>query len=343
MFARTEADEDLARYMNACQMDVVVCNNSDLMNRADDVLREVYHPSMERLVEWGVLYRGNSIKDMNHFRLQAMLEAIDNRLAQGEVNNATKGTMVGHAYTFFALSRAHEALSTNGIGALASWVRAHMANTPKNSADGAMRKTAAWRALRAMCDTNAGSADLLARSPKLVALSATLVEHFQRFAAAGKSTRAMVFAEKRDAINEIVAVLAAHAPLIAARPFTGQGLSSTGGKGQTQREQIALVAKFRAGEYNVLVSTSTGEEGMDIGEVDLLVLYDATASPTRATQRIGRTGRKRTGRVVMLVSPGKEQSKLRSASDKTVTIARIMKTQVAQLQLYPYVRPPARD
>lgn len=39
--------------------------------------------------------------------------------------------------------------------------------------------------------------------------------------------------------------------------------------------------KFKNGEYNVLVATSIGEEGLDIGEVDLIVCYDAQKTPIR--------------------------------------------------------------
>ena len=56
--------------------------------------------------------------------------------------------------------------------------------------------------------------------------------------------------------------------------------------------------------YNVLVATCVAEEGLDIGLVDLVVSFEATASPIRMVQRMGRTGRKRVGRVVMLVSKG---------------------------------------
>ena len=59
--------------------------------------------------------------------------------------------------------------------------------------------------------------------------------------------------------------------------------------------------------YNVLVATSIGEEGLDIGDVDLIISYDASASPIRMLQRSGRTGRKREGHVVFLVTEGKEQ------------------------------------
>ncbi len=64
---------------------------------------------------------------------------------------------------------------------------------------------------------------------------------------------------------------------------------------------------FRDGGYNTLISTCVGEEGLDIGEVDLIVCFDAHKSPVRLVQRMGRTGRKRSGRIVMIMAEGKEE------------------------------------
>ena len=64
--------------------------------------------------------------------------------------------------------------------------------------------------------------------------------------------------------------------------------------------------RFRTGGYNTLVATCVGEEGLDIGEVDLIVLFDVSKSPIRLVQRMGRTGRKREGRIVVLVTEGIE-------------------------------------
>lgn len=55
----------------------------------------------------------------------------------------------------------------------------------------------------------------------------------------------------------------------------------------------------------MLVATCIAEEGLDIAEVDLIVSFDVTQSPVRMLQRNGRTARKKSGRVVMLVTEGK--------------------------------------
>ena len=68
-----------------------------------------------------------------------------------------------------------------------------------------------------------------------------------------------------------------------------------------------MVHKFRQGGFNTLVSTCVGEEGLDIGEVDLIVCFDAQKNPIRLVQRMGRTGRKRQGRIVIILAEGREE------------------------------------
>ncbi|KAJ2102837.1 3'-5' DNA helicase [Coemansia sp. S142-1] len=80
------------------------------------------------------------------------------------------------------------------------------------------------------------------------------------------------------------------------------GDDDSAGRGQTQKEQLAVLARFRKGETNIIVATCVGEEGLDIGEVDLIINYDAPSSPIRLLQRIGRTGRARRGKVVVFLA-----------------------------------------
>ncbi|ODV63016.1 3'-5' DNA helicase, partial [Ascoidea rubescens DSM 1968] len=72
--------------------------------------------------------------------------------------------------------------------------------------------------------------------------------------------------------------------------------------GMNQKMQKQLIVDFQKGIYNILVATSIGEEGLDIGEVDLIICYDSTSSPIKNIQRMGRTGRKRDGKIVLLLT-----------------------------------------
>ena len=85
--------------------------------------------------------------------------------------------------------------------------------------------------------------------------------------------------------------------------FYGQGVSG-GEKGLTQKQQKEIIKSFKMGNYDVLISTSVAEEGIDIPAIDLVVLYEAVPSEIRMIQRRGRTGRKHTGRMKVLITKG---------------------------------------
>lgn len=85
--------------------------------------------------------------------------------------------------------------------------------------------------------------------------------------------------------------------------FYGQG-SRDGEKGLTQKKQKEIIKSFKMGNYDVLLSTSVAEEGIDIPAVDLVILYEPVPSEVRMIQRRGRTGRKSTGRMKVLITNG---------------------------------------
>ena len=115
------------------------------------------------------------------------------------------------------------------------------------------------------------------------------------------SSKIIVFTQYRDTLEMIHQKLEKEG--IKSVKFFGQA-AKDGEKGLTQKEQKAIIKSFRIGEYDVLLSTSVAEEGIDIPAVDLVVLYEPVPSEVRMIQRRGRTGRKRTGRVKVLVTEG---------------------------------------
>jgi ERCC4-related helicase len=114
-------------------------------------------------------------------------------------------------------------------------------------------------------------------------------------------SRIIIFATYRDTVQLLVDFLAKHG--IVSERFVGQAKKDAE-KGLSQQKQIAALARFRAGEFKILIATSVGEEGLDVPATDMVIFYEAVPSEIRSIQRKGRTGRSGAGRVVVLVTKG---------------------------------------
>ncbi|MFB6184836.1 MAG: DEAD/DEAH box helicase [Haloarculaceae archaeon] len=110
--------------------------------------------------------------------------------------------------------------------------------------------------------------------------------------------RVIVFTESRDTAETLTAFLGEHFDV---RRFVGQS-DTEGSEGMTQTEQQDVLESFRDGDFEVLVSTSVAEEGLDVPEVDLVLFYEPVPTAIRSIQRKGRTGRQTEGQVVVLLA-----------------------------------------
>ena len=110
--------------------------------------------------------------------------------------------------------------------------------------------------------------------------------------------RVIVFTESRDTAETLTDFLSDH---FETEKFVGQS-DTEGSEGMTQTQQQETLDRFRAGEFEVLVSTSVAEEGLDVPEVDLVLFYEPVPTAIRSIQRKGRTGRQTEGRVVVLLA-----------------------------------------
>jgi ERCC4-related helicase len=115
-------------------------------------------------------------------------------------------------------------------------------------------------------------------------------------------SRILIFTRFRDTAVEVSETLE---QLDDARVSRFVGQSSRGSdKGFTQKKQVEVLDGFRNNEFNILVATQVGEEGLDIPECNLVVFYDCVPSIVPYIQRRGRTGRRAPGRVVIFVAKG---------------------------------------
>ena len=108
--------------------------------------------------------------------------------------------------------------------------------------------------------------------------------------------KALIFTSYRDSVDLIFNKLTEMGI------STGILIGKAGETGLKQKEQIEAVQKFRDGIFQVLVATRVGEEGLDIAEVNQVIFYDNVPSSIRYIQRRGRTGRKDTGKLVVLIA-----------------------------------------
>ena len=134
--------------------------------------------------------------------------------------------------------------------------------------------------------------------PKIELLKRLVEEQFQE----NEDSRIIVFVHFRNSAKKVTEELS-NSSLIRPIRFVGQA-TKKGDKGLKQKEQIEIIQNFKDGLYNVLIATSVAEEGLDISEVDLVIFYDTVPSSVRTIQRRGRTGRKKEGRVIILMAKG---------------------------------------
>ena len=114
----------------------------------------------------------------------------------------------------------------------------------------------------------------------------------------GDGERVILFTESRDTAEALTDFLSEH---FETERFVGQS-DTDGSNGMTQTEQQDVLERFREGGFEVLVSTSVAEEGLDVPEVDLVLFYEPVPTAIRSIQRKGRTGRQTEGRVVVLLA-----------------------------------------
>jgi Fanconi anemia group M protein len=130
-------------------------------------------------------------------------------------------------------------------------------------------------------------------NPKLLVLKDIVEEDMK-----GKIKRIIVFSQYRETVTKITKTLN-EIPGVNAMVFVGQ--LKKGDTGLSQKEQRQVIEDFTLGKVNILVSTSIGEEGLDIPEVSAVIFYEPIPSAIRQIQRRGRTARLKPGKLLILM------------------------------------------
>ncbi|KAG1690078.1 hypothetical protein DVH05_028413 [Phytophthora capsici] len=325
--SRSADDPDVKKYTHARQEEVIVCRLGEQIMEIKAQFLKCLTPVVQRLLRANIIQYTDPEKISSWYVLQSREKF------RKSPNYASNRSAESDLALLVSLLHAKSLLTGHGLSSFRDQITSWIEERKKGKMSWSKREmllSPEFQALEsslAVTESDSSSTHT-ASHPKLVKLREVLLEHFQRHAAGESSTRAIVFTQYRASVSEIVALLRPLAPLLSAQPFIGQGTTgkTKSIKGQTQKMQQEIVRRFRLGEFNVLVATCIAEEGLDIGEVDLIVSFDALTSPVRMIQRMGRTGRKRVGRVIILVTEGDEQKKLARSASAAKTVSRALTT-----------------
>ncbi|MEI6731157.1 MAG: DEAD/DEAH box helicase [archaeon] len=129
----------------------------------------------------------------------------------------------------------------------------------------------------------------------------TVTDIITKQIAENPKSKSIVFSQFRETAN-VIAKSLNQIPGARAAIFIGQANKGKDNAGLSQKEQKEVIEKFKTGEINVLCSTSIGEEGLDIPEVNSVVFYEPIPSAIRKIQRTGRTARLSKGKLIILIT-----------------------------------------
>ena len=282
----TEEDSDVEEYTHDTEVEWERVELPDDIIEIRDALNEVISDRLEKLKTLGVINTTRpdvSQKDLNKVRGQ-LQKLIDNDQSEGY-----KG-MSAHAEVM-KLRRAVELVETQSVEALRRYFE-RQRNAARSS--GASKASQRFVSEPKVQEAMRRAEDYDGLHPKY---SRARIRIAETLGIEG-GQRVIVFTESRDTAEALTEFFGAH---FDARRFVGQG-NKEGSSGMTQKEQQETLDKFRAGEFEVLVSTSVAEEGLDVPEVDLVLFYEPVPTAIRSIQRKGRTGRQAEGRVAVLLA-----------------------------------------
>ncbi|WPH02619.1 Hypothetical protein R9X50_00548400 [Acrodontium crateriforme] len=320
---RTEQSLDIRPYTHEKHTETELFDYTDEQSLIMDHMSKALKPTLEKLNTQNAYWS----KDPMHLTAFGLTQSRQ-KWAQSEAGKKAPMPIKGMVQAAFQVlaSLAHSIglLKNHGIGPFYSGIAEFQHNVDSGKSKGktatGIVQSADWVKMNSLIRGWTNNPDFIGH-PKLEYLREVVLNHFLDAGegrhgsdVAPSATRVMVFASWRDSTEEICRVLKRNEPMIRPHVFVGQA-GKNGSEGMNQKKQNQVVQDFKSGKYNTLVATSIGEEGLDIGDVDLIVCYDASASPIRMLQRIGRTGRKRVGRVVLLLMRGKEENDYIKAQD----------------------------
>ncbi len=285
---RTENSPDVKPYVQRIGFEWVKVELPGIYKEVRSLLREMLKESLKPLAQFKLV--STYSPDIPKKEVLQAGSKINQEVARG---NYELGRLRMYQAKAVKLQHAIELLETQGLTALRTYLKKLREDKRTKSSRQLMEDPRMRKVIYLLVQAKELGLD----HPKMEKMMALVKEELRR----KPGSKIIVFTNYRDTGRKIVEELRSEG--ISAERFIGQA-SRSNDRGMSQREQKEVLERFSRGEFNVLVATSVGEEGLDVPEVDLVIFYEPVPSAIRSIQRRGRTGRHRPGRVVILMAKG---------------------------------------
>jgi ERCC4-related helicase len=289
---RTNADPDVKPYIKDVKVDWVEVRLPKELMEIREIIKKMIEERMSRLKEWGVLKK-KSLGFVSRTEIIAIQAQLRGRAASGE-KDFTLWTAISVLAEVMKLFHGIELLESQGIIPLHNYLEGIFKESFKTKTKATINIAKDPEFRKALIKTES-----LAKAgivhPKMDAMLKTVEEEFRKT----PDTKILIFNQFRDNVSDIVSRLG-NVPGVRPSLFVGQAKKN--GTGLNQKKQKELIERFSKGEFNVVVSTSIGEEGLDIPKVDTVIFYEPIPSAIRSIQRRGRTGRLDEGKVIIFMT-----------------------------------------
>ena len=288
---RSESDPDVAKYVHDIQMDAIEVELPLDMKKVIFVLRSLFDKYVAELVHLKAL---DPKRPANRKYLLEVGRSLQQRSKSGERHKNLFRAMSLQAMAV-KVDHALELAETQGTSALREYLDRLRKEAESDEGSRASREIVKAEEYTRVCETVHA---MRSEHPKLSRVMTIVARQVND----KPDARIIVFTHYRDTC-ELVASKLSEIEGAKVAKLVGQA-DRLGEKGLKQKEQVGVLDQFRNGHFNVLVATSVGEEGLDVANTDLVVFYEPVPSEIRSIQRRGRTGRKRAGKVVVLITRG---------------------------------------
>ena len=283
--ARTETDEDVSGYVKAVVLSWERIALPVSYKELSQILHSVLDEKIGKLRAMRLLPRDITVTKR---MLLELGETLHRRLATRRAGYLFGAILLQSQA--ISLQHAIELVETQGISGLRKYLS--RLGESKNRSTRALAKNPCIIDVLQRCESLADE-----EHPKQARLRELVREQLE----ANSQSKLIIFTQFRDTVETIVDNLN-HVESVSAIRFVGQATRTVEDAGLTQAQQLQILEDFRSGHHNVLVTTSIGEEGLHVPDVDHVIFYEAVPSEIRSIQRRGRTGRTSVGKVTVLMA-----------------------------------------